>query len=993
MSDRQKSKEQLINELRTLRARLRQADKASCAHTMGNAVDFEELFDSLKTPASILDTQLRYQRVNAAYENYTGISVSQILGSSPAVVIGQETFKTKAKPLLDRCLAGERVEFESWFEFPEMGKRYMHVIYSPRMDSDGTITGILHFSFDLTERYDKEILSTTILDTSTSAFWLADKQGRILSVNNAAARLLGFTVEELQGMTISQIDAMGAQKVRQRIKQVIVRGQAAFETQHRRKDGVLLDVEVVASYLQYTDGRFVVFIRDLTAEKQAEQKLLASKSRIQKKLQTSFTTKEDFSGLELDEIIDVKMLQSLSDAFHQLTGMVFGLLDTEGKIFVAAGWQDICTKFHRVHPEANKNCLQSDTVLTQGLSRGQVKRYRCKNQLWDMATPLIVGGRHVGNIFTGQFLLANEEPPRELFRRQARRFGFDEQAYLEALDEVPRLSAEQVDTVMHFYSQLADMLATLSYTNIQLALSVSEKDALNAQLQESETKYRTYVDSSPVAIFVTNKKRRFIDVNPAACAMLGYTREELLRLDSAQLTVPEPDKTSTPGFQALPSRGGYYGEVCLRRKDGRVLYVLLHAVEIGPDSDLSFCQDITERKQGEADLLQAKTEAEAANRAKSAFLANMSHEIRTPLNGVLGMLQLLNTTALDLEQSEYTLNAIRSSQRLTRLLSDILDLSRIEADKLPLEECEFELQEQQNAVLETFIPLVRENGLELLFSIDDRLPPTLIGDETKLRQIFFNLVGNAIKFTEQGRVEAGIYLLASPWCTRSRVLIVVSDTGIGIPDEHIKTIFEPFIQVEGDYRRKFQGAGLGLPIVKKLVKLMGGEIAVSDTEGGGTTIYVSLPFRFSDSKNQIAPACRQIKRIAAPVVPTILVADDDMASLLTAKKMLEHLGSAIITVKNGREVLDALSENKVDLVLMDVQMPVLDGVETTRIIRSSNKPYAAIPIIAMTAYTMKGDKNIFLKAGMNGYVPKPVELDHLRDAISNILGSRGVPYD
>ena len=438
MSDRSKTKQQLIDELHALRSQLQHAQKGASSQSPEELLDVEELFNSLKAPASILDRQLRYQRVNTSYENYTGFSVSQLIGATPAAVVGQDGFNKKIKPFLERCLAGERLEFEDWFEFQNMGRRYMHVIYTPRTQPDGTICGILHFSFDLTERYNKDVLSSTILDSSTSAFWLVNKQGRILSANAAAARLLGYSIEELQKMTLFQIDAMGPQNIRQRIKQVIVRGQAAFESLHRRKDGILLEVEVVASYLQYTDGRFVVFIRDLTAEKLAEQKLQTNKARIQKKLLASPATPDDFSGLELDDIIDVKMLQSLSDAFHQLTGMVFALLDTEGKIFVAAGWQDICTKFHRIHPETNANCLQSDTVLTRGLTRGQVRRYRCKNQLWDMSTPLIVGGRHVGNIFTGQFILEDEASPRDFFRQQARKYGFDEDSYLDALDKVPR---------------------------------------------------------------------------------------------------------------------------------------------------------------------------------------------------------------------------------------------------------------------------------------------------------------------------------------------------------------------------------------------------------------------------------------------------------------------------------------------------------------------------------------------------------------------------
>ncbi len=986
MSEVNKSREQLLEEMQALEAELRLYRNNADPEHGDASLDFEKLFHSLKTPASILDKQFRYQKINDACARYTGVCPEDLSGATPADIFDAQTFNEIFKPRMERCLAGEQVEFEAWIEFPAAGKRYMQVTYTPRTDSQGNVTGILHYCFDLTDRYDQEVLSSTILDTSTNAFWLADKQGRLFSVNNAAAEMLGYTREELLDITIFDVDATGADTVEKRIRQVIVQGQARFETLHRRKNGTLIEVEVVASYLEYGNGRFVVFVRDLTEEKQAEQKLLASKSRIQRKLQDSQSPGDDITGLELGDIIDINMLQSLSDAFHQLTGMVFALLDTQGKVFVAAGWQDICTKFHRINPETSKRCLKSDTILTRGLVHGESKRYRCENQLWDMATPLIIGGHHVGNIFTGQFILSDEEPNRETFRQQARQFGFNEQEYLDALDKVPRLSSTQVDTVMHFYSKLADMLATLSYSNVNLVWSIAEKDALNTRLQASEETYRTYVDSSPVAIFVINKQGQFVDVNPAGYAMTGYTREELTQLHISQLVVRDPNKNSDTGFQPLHSKERFFGEVSLRRKDGGTIYVLLNAVNIGPDTDLAFCQDISLRRQAETDMLKAKTEAEASNRAKSTFLANMSHEIRTPLNGILGMLQLLRTTPLDLEQQEYTLNAIKSSQRLTRLLSDILDLSKIEADKLPLETVEFSLEEQKRSVVETFTPLLNDKGLDMRFHIDERIPPTLIGDETRLRQILFNLVGNAIKFTEKGWVEVVIHPLSPPWCSKARILIAVSDTGIGIPDERLGDIFEPFTQIEGNYRRNFQGAGLGLPIVKNLVQLMGGNISISDTECGGTTIYVSLPFAFAQSplaeEADTLPPC-----IKAESTPTILIADDDNLSLLAASKILQRMGSEIIAVKNGREVLQALSSQKVDLVLMDIQMPVMDGVETTKQIRSSNAPYAEIPIIAMTAYAMKNDKSVFLNAGMNDYVAKPVEIELLQKAINNALGS------
>jgi len=562
--------------------------------------------------------------------------------------------------------------------------------------------------------------------------------------------------------------------------------------------------------------------------------------------------KDSVEHLELSEIMDIPALQELMNHFQKLTGMVFAILDLKGKILVAAGWQDICTKFHRVHPETARCCRESDVYLTQGVEAGKFKLYRCKNNMWDVSTPLIIGGRHMGNLFMGQFLFTDEEVDRDLFRQQARTYGFDEDAYLDALERVPRWSRETLDTVMQFYSRFSDMLAKLSYGNIKLECAMAEKD-------------------------------------------------ELLKL-----------------------------------------------------------------------LEKSREKAEQASRTKSEFLANMSHEVRTPLNGIVGMLQLLEMTSPTKEQSDYIRTAMQSANRLTRLISDILDISKIEAGKLQLVETEFDVAEIEESIRDMFTLEARKKGLQLRFSHDQNLPMKFVGDEARLRQILFNLVGNALKFTDAGDVRVDISLLPVSRGSFHRLLLSVSDSGIGISDDSLRDIFEPFVQVEGSYTRRFQGVGLGLSIVRKLVLLLDGTIAIDSTEGEGTSVCISLPIKMG--RVSYATNAPEREAMASNAPRRILLAEDDAVSSIAGRRLLEKLGFVVIAAQNGQEVLQLLAKNDVDLILMDVQMPVMGGVDATKAIREGAVPAKSdIPILAMTGYAMHGDKERFLATGMNDYISKPID--------------------
>lgn len=504
--------------------------------------------------------------------------------------------------------------------------------------------------------------------------------------------------------------------------------------------------------------------------------------------------------------------------------------------------------------------------------------------------------------------------------------------------------------------------------------------------QDYEELFRQMLEGFAVHEFIFDDQGkpvdyRFLSINPAFEEMLGLRAEDILGKTVLEL-LPGTEPVWIERYANIVLTGEPDCFDNYSKELGK--HFLVTGFRNAPGQFATLVTDVTEQKRYEQALVKARSEAEAASRVKSDFLANMSHEVRTPLNGILGMLQLLEDSRLDPEQSELVDAAIQSSRRLTQLLCDILDHSRIEAGSLVLREEPCSLSQLFHQMEDLFRGAAMQKGVSLSFALDHYVPEMLVLDSNRLHQVLGNFVGNAVKYTVAGSIEVEGELTDKG--TRKMLRISVRDTGIGIPEEKLDSIFLPFAQVSSGYTRQFEGAGLGLAICRQLADLMGGTILVESSPGVGSCFRLEIPVGVADSvETPDIPAMDERAGLDGCIV---LVAEDDKLNRLAMRKILAQAGCVVHTVENGREVLAMLGKQSVDVVLMDIQMPIMDGLAATKAIREgkAGRENTNIPIIALTAYAMAEDETTMLEAGMDAYLSKPVERPSLISMIAKLCG-------
>ncbi|HKC75496.1 MAG TPA: ATP-binding protein, partial [Chloroflexota bacterium] len=508
-----------------------------------------------------------------------------------------------------------------------------------------------------------------------------------------------------------------------------------------------------------------------------------------------------------------------------------------------------------------------------------------------------------------------------------------------------------------------------------------------------EERYRHIVETADEGIVQLDLEGRLVLANQRIADMLGYTVEEMLGQIVFTFLAEEERAAARARLVQRPqgNQAHLRYDLKLRHKAGASVWVVASSAPQAADDGqmigvLMMLTDITARKQAEEALRRANADLEKAGQAKSEFLATMSHEIRTPLNGVIGLTSLLLGTPLTPEQQQYVTGIQSSGDALLTLIDDILDLSKIEAGHLSLEVQPLDLRQVVREVVAVFTAQVRAKGLRISAHVAPAVPPLLVGDAVRLRQVLTNLVGNAVKFTEQGAVEVRVDVVEeSPEGTLLR--LAVRDTGIGIAPEVQAVLFEPFTQADASTTRRYGGTGLGLAIARRLVELMGGTIGVESTVGAGSSFWVTLrlargaaPRGVSAAPVQGAPAAPAAQRAGRAPRGRVLVAEDNAINQLVAVRLLESLGYAVDTVANGQHAVDAVRQGHYDLVLMDCHMPELDGFAATTAIRQQEHEAGQghyTPIVALTADALAGDVQKSRSVGMDDHLTKPVTLERL----------------
>ena len=523
---------------------------------------------------------------------------------------------------------------------------------------------------------------------------------------------------------------------------------------------------------------------------------------------------------------------------------------------------------------------------------------------------------------------------------------------------------------------------------IVVGRDITARKQIEQTLENDRNYLKTLFEHGGSGHLIVASDRRIVQVNQRFCEMLGYTEQELLGQSVRMLHLDEQHYLDwAPRF--MQARNGFthlHAEHPSRRKDGSTIWCVFTGERLTlPDGDQGVVWsviDISDRKQVEVELRKAMEAAESANRAKSEFLANMSHELRTPMNGVIGMAHLLGATELSPEQEKYLANIESSANSLITLIGDILDLSRVEAGKMVLENTSFSLRHCIDELVESQQFEISQKNFSVHIDIADGVPETLLGDQLRTRQILLNLLGNAIKFTEQGFVAVGAKLVARK-DGKALIRISVADTGIGMAPDLLERLFNPFEQADNSTTRTYGGSGLGLAICRRLAELMGGRIWVESQVGVGSSFHVELPFVVPEQTT--LPSCSDLMPVQQVQPLVILVAEDNPVSSEFIVKILSRMGHRVTAVADGQQVIDQLARQQFDCILMDIQMPVLGGDAAACIIRQQEQQSGGhIPIIALTAYAMDEERERLLRQGFDAHVPKPLDIAQLMAELAQL---------